>query len=315
MKSISHAKSAKAATNNHFPSFPSSRNQISNTKNQKSLPSLPWRPLRESIPTPHPAAAGPATFAKDFSDQQINPFRLYPDSVGAWRPWRPLREQSVPQSPITNLPFRSLRPLRAKARPGNAGREQSAFSLTEVVIAMGVAAVAFTSIIALFPLGLSMSKESYEATQAALIAQTILADLNDESSGSGTIGSSRFIQIGPNSQPTNPANYLSIDFKTVSMTVYLAYKQELNQTNDTDTTGQPIMMRPTRYSMNPSDFYNSGSNGLSAVVKVTATQCFRINGSGASSNPMRIDVSVETPGNVTNKSRTQFLFTGGTPPG
>jgi type II secretory pathway pseudopilin PulG len=191
----------------------------------------------------------------------------------------------------------------------------SAFSLTEVVIAMGVAAVAFTSIIALFPLGLSMSKESYEATQAALIAQTILADLNDESTGSGTIGSSRFIQIGPNSQPTNPANYLSIDFKTVSMTVYLAYKQELNQTNDTDTTGQPIMMRPTRYSMNPSDFYNSGSNGLSAVVKVTATQCFRINGSGASSNPMRIDVSVETPGNVTNKSRTQFLFTGGTPPG
>ena len=205
--------------------------------------------------------------------------------------------------------------IRIPSRPWRPWREQSGFSLTEVVIAMGVAAVAFTSIIALFPLGLSMSKESYEATQAALIAQTILADLNDESTGSGTIGSSRYIQIGPNSQPTNPANYLSIDFKTVSMTVYLAYKQELNQTNDTDTTGQPIMMRPTRYSMNPSDFYNSGSNGLSAVVKVTATQCFRINGSGASSNPMRIDVSVETPGNVTNKSRTQFLFTGGTPPG
>jgi len=222
----------------------------------------------------------------------------------------PSRPASAPRTLVG-----ALRPLRAKARPGTAGRESSAFSLTEVVIAMGVAAVAFTSIIALFPLGLSMSKESYEATQAALIAQTILADLNDESSGSGTIGSSRFIQIGPNSQPTNPANYLSIDFKTVSMTVYLAYKQELNQTNDTDTTGQPIMMRPTRYSMNPSDFYNSGSNGLSAVVKVTATQCFRINGSGASSNPMRIDVSVETPGNVTNKSRTQFLFTGGTPPG
>ena len=68
-----------------------------------------------------------------------------------------------------NNPFRPLRPLR----------EQSAFSLTEVVIAMGVAAVAFTSIIALFPLGLNMSKESYEATQAALIAQTTLADLKD----------------------------------------------------------------------------------------------------------------------------------------
>jgi len=203
-----------------------------------------------------------------------------------------------------NNPFRPLRPWR----------EQSAFSLTEVVIAMGVAAVAFTSIIALFPLGLNMSKESYEETQAALIAQTILADLNDESTGSGTLGTSRYIQVGPNSQPTNSNNYLTINLKAATVTIYLAYKQELNLTNDTDTTGQPIMMRPIAYSMNPNDFYNSGSNGLSAVIKVTATPCFRINGAGASSNPMRIDVCVETPGNVTNKSRTQFLFTGCTPP-
>jgi len=222
-----------------------------------------------------------ATFAKDFSDLKNNPSRLYPDSVGAWRPLR----------------------------------EQSAFSLTEVVIAMGVAAVAFTSIIALFPLGLSMSKESYEATQAALIAQTILADLKDESSGSGTLGSSRFIQIGPNSQPTNAANCLPINFKTNgTITFYLAYKQELNLTNDTDPTGLPIMMRPTGYSMNPADFYNSGSNGLSALVKVIATPCFRINGAGASANPMRVDISIETPGNAPLKDRSQFLFAGGTPP-
>jgi type II secretory pathway pseudopilin PulG len=192
----------------------------------------------------------------------------------------------------------------------------AAFSLTEVVIAMGVAAVAFTSIIALFPLGLGMSKESYEETQAALIAQTILADLQDEGTGSGKLGSSRFIQIGGNSDPTSASNYLAIDFNTAStITIYLAYNQIPRTSNDTDPSGQPIMMRPTSYSVNPKDFYNSGSNGLSAVVKVTATPCFRINGSGASSNPMRIDVSVETPGNVTNKSRTQFLFTGGTPPG
>jgi type II secretory pathway pseudopilin PulG len=194
-------------------------------------------------------------------------------------------------------------------------REQSAFSLTEVVIAMGVAAVAFTSIIALFPLGLSMSKESYEATQAALIAQTILADLKDESSGSGTLGSSRFIQIGPNSQPTNAANCLPINFKTNgTITFYLAYKQELNLTNDTDPTGLPIMIRPTGYSINPADFYNSGSNGLSALVKVTATPCFRMNGAGASANPMRVDISIETPGNAPLKNRSQFLFAGGTPP-
>jgi type II secretory pathway pseudopilin PulG len=193
----------------------------------------------------------------------------------------------------------------------------SAFSLTEVVIAMGVAAVAFTSIIALFPLGLNMSKESYEATQAALIAQTILADLQDEGTGSGTLGSSRFIQIGGNSQPTNSSNYLAIDFNTAStITVYLAYNQIRRTNNDTDSLGEPIMLRPCAGVQGTAPtWYTSGSNGLTALVKVTATPCFRVNGASATSNPMRIDVSVETPGNVTNKNRSQFLFTGGTPPG
>jgi type II secretory pathway pseudopilin PulG len=197
-------------------------------------------------------------------------------------------------------------------------RLSAAFSLTEVVIAMGVAAVAFTSIIALFPLGLGMSKESYEATQAALIAQTILADLQDEGTGTGTLGSSRFIQIGGNSQPTNSSNYLTIDFNTAStITVYLAYNQIGRTNNDTDSSGEPIMLRPCAGVLQATDpaWYSSGSNGLTALVKVTVTPCFRINGAGATSNPMRIDVSVETPGNVTNKNRSQFLFTGGTPPG
>ena len=193
----------------------------------------------------------------------------------------------------------------------------TAFSLTEVVIAMGVAAVAFTSIIALFPLGLGMSKESYEETQAALIAQTILADLQDEGTGSGTLGSSRFIQIGGNSDPTSASNYLAIDFNTAStITIYLAYNQIPRTSNDTDPSGQPIMLRPCAGVQGTAPaWYTSGSNGLTALVKVTATPCFRINGASASSNPMRIDVSVETPGNVAQKNRSQFLFTGGTPPG
>jgi type II secretory pathway pseudopilin PulG len=196
-------------------------------------------------------------------------------------------------------------------------RIPAAFSLTEVVIAMGVAAVAFTSIIALFPLGLNMSKESYESTQAALIAQTILADLQDEGTGTGTLGSSRFIQIGSNSQPTNSANYLPIDFNTANtITIYLAYNQVPQASNDTDPSGQPVMLRPCIGVQGTTpNWYNTGSNGLSAVVKVTVQPCFRVNGASASGDVKRVDVSVETPGNVTSKNRTQFLFTGGTPPG
>jgi type II secretory pathway pseudopilin PulG len=147
-------------------------------------------------------------------------------------------------SDLINNPFRPLRPWR----------EQSAFSLTEVVIAMGVAAVAFTSIIALFPLGLGMSKESYEATQAALIAQTIFADIQDEASGSGTNGHSRSIQIGGNSDPASDS-YLPVYFMVnVPFTFYLAYNQTPQTNNFTDPTSKPIMMRPARYSVKPEDF-------------------------------------------------------------
>jgi len=255
-----HAKSAKAATNNHFPSFPSSQNQISNIKNQKSFPS------------------------------------------------RPLRELSVPQSPITNLPSRPWRPWR----------ESSAFSLTEVVIAMGVAAVAFTSIIALFPLGLNMSRESYEATQAALIAQTIMADLKDQQTGSGNLRTTepqntRLLQISSNSDPMGVrTNYAEIPIATATpQTVYIAYKPNDAATNDTDPNN-PLIMRPYTYSTNSTtadDWYKSGTNGAFALVKVTISPTLLSDTDGDGS-PRRIDISVETPGSANVSNRTCFLFTG-----
>jgi len=245
MKSFAHPTSAKAATNNHFPSFPSSQNQVSNTKNQKSLPSRPWRPLRE----------------------------------------------------------------------------QSAFSLTEVVIAMGVAAVAFTSIIALFPLGLNMSRESYEATQAALIAQTIMADLKDEQVGGGNLrtaqnpGRYRLLQISPNSDPMGvKTNYAEILFyTTIPQTAYIAYKPNDGANSDTDTSN-PLIMRPYTYSYTENgatapNWYNGGTNGAFALVKVTISPTLPSD-SGGDGSPRRIDISVETPGSANVSNRTCYLFTG-----
>jgi len=225
---------------------------------------------------------------------QITPSRLYPDSVGAWLP------------------------LRAKARPGTAGRESSAFSLTEVVIAMGVAAVAFTSIIALFPLGLSMSRESYEATQAALIAQTIMADLKDQQTGGGNLRTtepqnSRLLQISSNSDPMGVrTNYAEIPIATATpQTVYIAYKPNDAATNDTDPNN-PLIMRPYRYSTDSAtadDWYKSGLNGAFALVKVTISPTLLSDTDGDGS-PRRIDMSVETPGSANVSNRTCYLFTG-----
>jgi hypothetical protein len=217
---------------------------------------------------------------------QITPSRLYPDSVGA------------------------LRPLR----------ELSAFSLTEVVIAMGVAAVAFTSIIALFPLGLSMSRESYEATQAALIAQTIMADLKDQQTGALNLRtanpqSNRLFQISPNSDPMGVrTNYAEISIGTgTPQTAYIAYKPSDGATNDTDPSN-PLIMRPYTYSYTPNNatapnWYNGGSNGAFALVKVTVSPTL-LSDTDGSGSPRRIDMSIETPGSANVSNRTCYLFTG-----
>ena len=191
---------------------------------------------------------------------------------------------------------------------------ESAFSLTEVVIAMGVAAVAFTSIIALFPLGLNMSKESYEATQSALIAQTIMADLKDQQTGkknrrTESPQDTRLLQIRPNSDPMGVrSNYAEILIATkIPQTAYIAYKPN-DGTNDTDTSN-PLMMRPYTYSYTADDWYNGGTNGAFALVKVTISPTL-LSDTDGSGSPRRIDMSVETPGSANVSNRTCYLFTG-----
>ena len=218
------------------------------------------------------------------------------------------------------IPFRHWRPLR----------EQSAFSLTEVVIAMGVAAIAFTSIIALFPLGLNMSKESYEETQAAMIAQTILSDLKDQQCGSknlrftGKVGgvtnapySYKLIQIAGNVDPqTVTTNYLGIDLRLLTeQNVYLAY--DAKSRSDTDATSQPIMLRPSAGLLDTIPPWYSGttiSNGLAAVAKVTFVPTFSLTTLTNDTGLVRVDIAIETPGSAKPENRTVRLYTGAVTP-
>ena len=181
----------------------------------------------------------------------------------------------------------------------------SAFSLTEVVIAMGVAAVAFTSIIALFPLGLNMSKESYEDTQAALLAQTIFADCRDNLTGDSATYSTTsgfLIQVGSLNSPINfSANYINVT--NFPSTLYIAYKQE-SQTNGDS------MLRPFTSSTSPGSFYTDGTLGASAIAKIDFTYCFAglLN---LTNGPKNATITIETPGDIPTQKRKQRIFSGG----
>jgi len=284
MKSFAHPKSATFA------------------KDFSDLKNNPLRPLREPSPTPHAKSAKRGCFSAlsflKFRIPRVSASRnrgahfAFPNKIPPSRPWRPLREQS-------------------------------AFSLTEVVIAMGVAAVAFTSIIALFPLGLNMSKESYEATQAALIAQTILADVKDQQTGNGNqrVSSSpwntKLIQIASNSDPINVlTNYATVMIDQLTpQIVYIAYKPFVGTGNDTDTNN-PAMLRPSTgiYAAAAPNWYSTGSNGASMLVKVTFSPTIMLGSANSTSTPRRVDVSVETPGSANISNRTCYLFTGAVRP-
>lgn len=196
--------------------------------------------------------------------------------------------------------------------------DASAFSLTEVVIAMGVAAIAFTTILGLFPLGLNMSKESYEETQAALLAQTIMADIKDQQTGTGNKRvksqpyTTKVIQTNFNSDPvTVLTNHTTIPLYSLTpVNAYLAYNLQARNNSDTDPTGKPVMLRPCAYSATMPSWYTFGSNGLFAVVKLTVSPSCRFGSASSTSTPMRIDVSIETPGSANASNRTCYLFTG-----
>ena len=243
-----------------------------------------------------------ATFATDISKLKNNPFRPYPDPVGAWRP---LRDPS-PKPHATSATFAKVRSdlNNNPFRPWRPWREPSAFSLTEVVIAMGVAAVAFTSIIALFPLGLNMSKESYEETQAALLAQTILADCRDNLTGSSATYSATsgfLIQVGSSNSPINfSTNYINVT--NFPSTLYIAYKQESQSSGD-------LMLRPFTSSTDAGIFYNSGTPGANAIAKIDFTYCFALN--SPTTGPTKANITIETPGDIPTEKRKQRIFSGG----
>jgi hypothetical protein len=199
-----------------------------------------------------------------------------------------------------------------------------AFSLTEVVLAMGVAAVAFTSLIGLFPTGLQMSKETYEEAQAALLAQTILNDLRDTLGGSSNgrfpsnVTSYRLVQTNKDISPTNANNYGYVRITSIPLNtpevLYIAYSN-VTVTNSLEGLQQgALMLRAVegRYLQttnlaNAPSFYQSGGPGFAAVARIIVRPAFYLGGG----HQTRVaEISVETPGSARFTNRVQYLFSG-----
>jgi len=187
-----------------------------------------------------------------------------------------------------------LPPIRPPAT-GRPSIKTSAFSLTEVVLAMGVAAVAFTTIIGLFPLGLSMSKESYESTQAALIAKSLMSQAIDSQGGSGNLAYRRFNMNSTNDPTKGALASLDVNNYTSTTNLYLAY------TNYFETNGLSYW-RPSKM-ISITEWSNISTSA--ALARVSFKRIFT---GGKTYDIHGVEVQIDYPGNVPYTNRTHEIF-------
>lgn len=86
---------------------------------------------------------------------------------------------------------------RHRAMKGALGRIVPAFSLIEIVVALGIISFAIVGIMGLFPVAMRAAQESQRETRAAAIAQQIFSDLES------TSGTNRFILTGSGGERSN----------------------------------------------------------------------------------------------------------------
>jgi uncharacterized protein (TIGR02598 family) len=84
----------------------------------------------------------------------------------------------IPQRPLSSI-------ARPPLPPGQPSPSHAAFSLVEIVIALGIASFCLVALLGLFPTGLKSAKNTTDQTAAATLLNTIALDLRSTPPGSG----------------------------------------------------------------------------------------------------------------------------------
>lgn len=212
----------------------------------------------------------------------------------------PLSSQSTLQNSKSEIPApltpEPLNPLTPR-RPG------AAFSLTEVVIALGIFAVAMVGVLALFPVASATGRESSEESQAAILAQTILCDLRASTRARGAANG--WLNRGPDT--FNTTQWVFPDL-TVTGTFRQAY--DLRRRTDGDgaggvgMVGNPIALKAMSNTVSGSAFTN-GLTNVSGAIYLAQTTIRPVTGQPGLA---QVEILVQTPANQPQTNRRSFSF-------
>ena len=201
----------------------------------------------------------------------------------------------------TSTPFIFLTPSPLK--PLIPRRPPAGFSLTEVVIALGIFAVSMVGVIALFPVASSAGRESSEETQAAILAQTIFSDLRSSTQAKGK--SAGWIVRGPDT--FNAKQWIRPVSLVTPNTNHVAYdlipRVNSSGPDGTGMIGQPIALKAINQPLSASQY----AQPITAPGAIFAAQIAIVpvpNRTGLA----EVRVTVEAPASVVQANRRSYVF-------
>lgn len=159
---------------------------------------------------------------------------------------------------------------------GRRARQESAFSLIEIALALGVVAFALVAILGMVPVAVDAASESRLETRATFIARSMIETLRAGARAEG------LIEVTP--EEFRPEAF---PVGTDSTTLYLAY----------DNDGKMIS-EAVSY-----DYTDGGNIPMDAVFMVRLT----LTGQG-DNEPVHVEASVETPAVAAEENRKKFPF-------
>lgn len=149
------------------------------------------------------------------------------------------------------------------------GRTSSAFSLVEIILALGVISFALVGIMGLFPVALKSATSSQRETQMGVIARSIFTDLISQN------GPARKLYLGSESDPAKPGTSANLDLAQNNATLYLGFSRE----------GTPLST-PVNATQ-----YDTGKSDAGYLAKVTVTRLTPPN-----EKLSRVEIVVGSPG-------------------
>lgn len=173
------------------------------------------------------------------------------------------------------------------------------FSLTEVVVALGISTVAIVSILGLFPLGFDTVRESEAETQAAILARTIAGDLAASARFPGR-GFTNAVVVG-GADLIAATNWWNVDL-SLAQEYWVAYEKKV-QSGAGGMIGNPYCLRPMKKIANVSDLA-----GAIAQADFLAGVAVTPKGDPAVLRQSQVDLTIEFPGTIPRTNRTRLFF-------